>query len=283
MERNQNTTQEPHGVPSTSDGIVRPKPKLSAAQRAKVERNRQRALLLKQARLSARPYPEGRGSKSTGNAEMLLKTGRVVDTGAGFLLEEGDGDPLDMVLMPKEPGPILGGDPLRCQECGRGFQDSYLSKHFELSVCDECRDNDEKHVLITKTDARNEFLLKDEDFEKREPPLKFITRKNPHNVRWGEMKLFLRLHVEERALEVWGDPETMEEAREQREVNKQKQKQKKFNKKVKDLRRAVRTSMWTKDLSVHQHTYGEETFDEETDMYSKKCSGCEQVVSYEKM
>ena len=49
-----------------------------------------------------------------------------------------------------------------------------------------------------------------------------------------------------------------------------------------DLRRAVRTSMWTKDLSVHQHTYDEETFDEETDMYSKKCSGCEQVVSYEK-
>ena len=57
------------------------------------------------------------------------------------------------------------------------------------------RDNDEKHALITKTDAKNEFLLKDEDFEKREPPLKFITRKNPHNVRWGEMKLFLRLHV----------------------------------------------------------------------------------------
>ena len=35
---------------------------------------------------------------------MLLKTGRAVDTGAGFLLEEGVGDPLDIVPMPKEPG-----------------------------------------------------------------------------------------------------------------------------------------------------------------------------------
>lgn len=32
--------------------------KLSDAQRAKIERNRQRALLLRQARLSSRPYPE---------------------------------------------------------------------------------------------------------------------------------------------------------------------------------------------------------------------------------
>nr|XP_054754316.1 DNA repair protein complementing XP-A cells-like [Lytechinus pictus] len=279
MERSQG---EPVDGPSTSDALVS-KSKLSAAQRAKVERNRQRALLLKQARLSARPYPEGRGTKSSGNAEVLLKTGRVVDTGAGFLLEEGDEDPLDIVPVPQEPGPVLGGDPLRCDECGRGFQDSYLFKHFEHTVCDECRDNDEKHALITKTDARNEFLLKDADFEKRDPPLKFITRKNPHHVRWGEMKLFLRLHVEKRALEVWGDAEALEEAREQREINRQKQKQKKFDKKVKDLRRAVRTSMWTKDLSVHQHTYGEETCDEETDMYSKTCSGCGHVVSYEKM
>ncbi|XP_041464560.1 DNA repair protein complementing XP-A cells homolog isoform X2 [Lytechinus variegatus] len=194
MERSQD---EPVDGPSTSDAVVS-KSKLSAAQRAKVERNRQRALLLKQARLSARPYPEGRGSKSSGNAEVLLKTGRVVDTGAGFLLEEGDEDPLDIVPVPQEPGPVLGGDPLRCDECGRGFQDSYLFKHFEYTVCDECRDNEEKHALITKTDARNEFLLKDADFDKRDPPLKFITRKNPHHVRWGEMKLFLRLHRRER-------------------------------------------------------------------------------------
>lgn len=57
------------------------------------------------------------------------------------------------------------------------------------------RDNDDKHCMITKTDARNEYLLKDVDFEKREPPLKFIVKKNPHNSRWGDMKLYLKLQV----------------------------------------------------------------------------------------
>jgi DNA-repair protein complementing XP-A cells len=57
------------------------------------------------------------------------------------------------------------------------------------------RDNEELHRLITKTDAKNVYLLKDCDLEKRDPPLKFIVKKNPHNVRWGNMKLYLELQV----------------------------------------------------------------------------------------
>jgi DNA-repair protein complementing XP-A cells len=51
------------------------------------------------------------------------------------------------------------------------------------------------HRLITKTDAKNVYLLKDCDLEKRDPPLKFIMKNNPHNVRWGSMKLYLELQV----------------------------------------------------------------------------------------
>ena len=70
-------------------------------------------------------------------------------------------------------------------------------------------EKDGPHQLITKTDAKKEFLLKDSDFEKGQRdkpfvPLKFVLRKNPHNPRWGDMKLFLRSQVESRALEVWG-------------------------------------------------------------------------------
>lgn len=53
----------------------------------------------------------------------------------------------------------------------------------------------EEHALITKTDAFNTYLLKAVDLEKRKPPLQFITKKNPHNVRWGEMKLYLKAQV----------------------------------------------------------------------------------------
>ena len=57
------------------------------------------------------------------------------------------------------------------------------------------RDLDDKHKLITRTDAKNEYLLKDVDLDKREPILMFISKPNPHNSRWGDMKLYLRLQV----------------------------------------------------------------------------------------
>ena len=57
------------------------------------------------------------------------------------------------------------------------------------------REKEDKYPLITKTEARTKYLLKDADFDKREPPLKFIVRKNPHHQSWGDMKLFLELQV----------------------------------------------------------------------------------------
>ena len=50
-----------------------------------------------------------------------------------------------------------------------------------------------------------------------------------------------------------------------------------------DLRLAVRSSLWTKDTSNHQHEYGAETYIEEEDAYSKTCTTCGHVLSYEKM
>ena len=57
------------------------------------------------------------------------------------------------------------------------------------------RQNEEKHNMITKTDAKTKYLLRDADFDVREPPLKFISRKNPHHKSWGEMKLFYEPQV----------------------------------------------------------------------------------------
>jgi len=60
-------------------------------------------------------------------------------------------------------------------------------------------------------------------------------RKNPHNPKWGDMKLYLRSQIEDRALEIWETPEKLEEERELREAKKQKSKVKKFNKQVKGI------------------------------------------------
>lgn len=52
-----------------------------------------------------------------------------------------------------------------------------------------------KHRLVSRTEAKQQFLLKDCDLDRREPPLRFVLKKNPHNPRWGDMKLYLRLQV----------------------------------------------------------------------------------------
>ncbi|KGL85186.1 DNA repair protein complementing XP-A cells, partial [Tinamus guttatus] len=57
------------------------------------------------------------------------------------------------------------------------------------------RDAEDKHKLITRTEAKEEYLLKDCDLDKREPVLRYILKKNPHNSRWGDMKLYLKLQV----------------------------------------------------------------------------------------
>lgn len=82
-----------------------------------------------------------------------------------------------------------------CLECESKFAISNLWSKFGHAVCDNCQDSENKHSLITRTEAKSEYLLKDCDFDKRQPPLRFVCRKNPHNERWGDMKLYLHLQV----------------------------------------------------------------------------------------
>lgn len=89
--------------------------------------------------------------------------------------------------------------------------------------------------MITRTDAKNTYLLKDCDLDKREPPLKFLLRKNPHDSRWGDMKLYLQLQVEDRAMEVWGSMEELELERESRDEKREKSKAKKYSKHLKGI------------------------------------------------
>jgi len=262
---------------------------LSLTQKQRSERNRLKALSLKKSRLlSSNPY-NGTGDKGRG----VFKEKRLVDGGGGFFLEEEEeeerGKPIiKHVVVISAPPPVLPPDRPDCVDCGKEFSDSYLFNTFGHNVCDDCRntEKDGPHELITKTDAKKEFLIKDSDFEKGErgeEDLRFILRKNPHNPRWGDMKLFLRLQVEKRARAVWGSEEALEKEHEAREEARVVAKTKKYNKKMKELRRVVRSSLFTKDLSSHTHSYGEETYDEDKDEYRKVCESCGHVNTYEKM
>ena len=266
-------------APGPDEGAEGERPSISATALARMERNRRRALALRQARLAARPYPAAGGARARGPP-------KVVDTGGVFFLEaeeeEEEEQPGAAERIVHPPAPVLQFDYLICGDCGKEFMDSYLMQHFDWATCDNCRDAEDKHKLITRTEAKEEYLLKDCDLDKREPVLRFIVKKNPHNPRWGDMKLYLKLQVIKRALEVWGNEESLQEAKEQRRDSREKMKQKRFDKKVKELRRAVRSSLWKKTASIHEHEYGpEENVDEET--YKKTCTVCGHELTYEKM
>jgi len=280
--------QEVVAVPKTSGT-----PGMTSDQLARAEKNRLKAVALKKARLmtaldtgiKAPKHITGEDKADTSSQDRKKET---IDTGAGFFIDDEDDDLLAAAVVQEKPAPIIDPDRPSCLECQEDFAESYLLRSFDYEVCDKCRDTekDGKHELITKTDAAKEFLLKDFDFDKREPPLKFITRKNPHNQRWGMMKLYLRVQVEERALEVWDKPENLEKAHEERDERRQKAKSKKFMNKLKALRMQVRGSLYTKKdfAAEHVHEFGpEEVVDEDNDEYSRTCTSCGYVNKYEKM
>ncbi|XP_063617100.1 DNA repair protein complementing XP-A cells homolog [Cydia splendana] len=250
---------------------------LTAAQRARIERQRQKARALHDARL-IKLHPAVKEAVSSSVAGT-----RARDTGGGFLLEEDE--PETKIKKVQAPAPVVHeSEQPHCLECDKPFPMSYLFDTFDYSVCDECR-NDETHSLITRTEAKTEFLLKDCDLDKRPPPLRCIRRRNPHKAHYSDMRLYLRAQVEARALEVWGSEEALEAEHEAREKRREKAQETSTKRKLRELRMAARSSLFEGRKAIHGHTHewGEETYDEDSDSYSRVCKTCGHTETYEKM
>ncbi|KAK4875681.1 hypothetical protein RN001_012103 [Aquatica leii] len=224
----------------------------------------------------ARYHPYSKCDIVTFDKSVVTINGtKFKDTGGGFLLEETVEKAVEPPTCVATPAPVFPPDRPTCTKCNNIFSQSWLFDTFDYPVCDDCKDPEEEHRLITKTEALKEYLLKDCDLEKREPSLKFIKKKNPHNQHWGDMKLYLQIQVEERALEVWGSQEKLEEQIQKREEKKVMTKSKKYQKQMKELRMAVRSSLYNKTSGAgHKHDFGAETYNEEEDNYSRVCTTC---------
>lgn len=260
---------------------------LTEEQKQIIEKNRQKAIELRKskAKVSDNFLKSMNGVvELVENKTICVRGNKFIDSGGGFLIEEeGQSDEKKRKIVDM-PEPLKDPDRPNCLECDEKFGASFLLQHFDHAVCDKCRDDQEKHSLITRTDAKNEYLLKDCDLDKREPILKFIVRKNPHNSRWGDMKLYLQLQIEKRALEVWGSEEQLEKEIEKREEKKVMAKTKKYHKNMKALRMNVRSSLYDHTTKAsHEHEFGQEVYNEEDDNYTRNCLTCEYSEVFEKM
>lgn len=171
----------------------------------------------------------------------------------------------------------------QCDSCDRPFDDSFLKKNFDVHVCDRCRDPKGVHSLITKSTAKERYLLSDVDLDVREPKLRFLLKRNPHHSSWGDMRLYLEAQVAELALSIWGSEESLEAERQRRVNRVETLKLKRFNKKIKDLKVQTRSSLFMKTHKSHEHCFDSETYDSEKDEYVQHCKECGYVTSFEKL
>ncbi|CAK9293215.1 unnamed protein product, partial [Gordionus sp. m RMFG-2023] len=70
---------------------------------------------------------------------------RIIDTNAGFILEENelnDGNTVEnniLLNLKEKPNPLSIIDAQICIDCGKKFRDSYLYNTFDYSICDGCK------------------------------------------------------------------------------------------------------------------------------------------------
>lgn len=148
-----------------------------------------------------------------------------------------------------------------------------------------CRRPDDTHALLTRTEAKSEFLLKDCDLDARPPPLRALVRRNPHAARGAssDMRLYVRAAVEARAREVWGGEAQLRDERARRDELRARTAVKAQQRRLRALRMDVRSSLFRRAPAAHQHRWGPERHDAAADEYERACLDCGHTETYEKM
>lgn len=149
---------------------------------------------------------------------------------------------------------------MKCRHCDSLSLDTELLKHFSYCVCRECKlARPEMYSLLTKTEVRQDYLLTDEEL-RDEIIIPCMSRPNPLKSTYAHMKLYLRDQVEQFAFTKWGSAEKLDEEFDRRKQLKTDQNDKKRRKKIADLRKRTRTSLWSADsamdkLQAAQHVH----------------------------
>ena len=185
----------------------------------------------------------------------------------------------------------------RCVDCGESEGQQKFFDAFAVSACYECQKASKgpggKYQVITKSKAKDEYLLTDRQLSKEEGGLGCITMPNPRDSRYGDMRLYLRAQVEEVALQTWGSDEALfveKERRVQERLQKAEAKKRKAATGESGAR-GRRPSESKKRAPArpapaivsHVHVFlPDETYDEEEDTWTKRCE-CGFEVTYEKI
>jgi DNA-repair protein complementing XP-A cells len=200
---------------------------------------------------------------------------------------------------PYEPGiSVLKEKEKVCRECNSLEIDFQWAEALECNVCFSCKDKfPEKYSLLTKTEAREDYLLTNPELEDKDL-LRRMEKPNPHKSHWSMMQLYLRYQVEEFAFseKKWGSPEALDEEFTKREEQRKVKKEEKFKKKLNDLKKRTRIDAFERSVArrkgeddggnlkfgdkivrkgdAHEHEWGRAVENPETGIGVKRCVEC---------
>ncbi|KAI9311835.1 XPA protein C-terminus-domain-containing protein, partial [Dichotomocladium elegans] len=226
----------------------------------------------------------------------------IVDSKGGFLVEETKEDkliksrreattkiaPYLRIVKRSMLTLAMSADPSenpKCRDCESLDVDPTFFQVFHLAVCPNCKEKfPERYSLITKTEAKEDYLLTDPEL--RDPELlPHWSKPNPRKATWNNMMLYVREMVEEYAFKKWGGEEGLDAEYERREIQKKEKKEKKFKEKLADLRRRTMTSTWERkrQKGPHKHVFGTPEEDPATGSTTETCIECGLVVESEEL
>ncbi|KAJ5775025.1 DNA binding domain [Penicillium nucicola] len=195
---------------------------------------------------------------------------------------------------PFEPGLSVLDDKSKqkkCRECSSLEIDWKWEEELKCCICHSCKEkHPEKYSLLTKTEAKEDYLLTDPEL-KDEELLPRLERPNPHKSTWNSMMLYLRYQVEEYAFseKKWGSAEALDAEFERRESDKKRRREAKFKTKLQDLKKRTRVEAYRRnrqgaaggdfgdDLGSgrkHVHQWGRAIDNPETGIGVKTCVDC---------
>eukprot|EP00823_Brevimastigomonas_motovehiculus_P006373 TRINITY_DN5278_c0_g1_i1.p1 TRINITY_DN5278_c0_g1~~TRINITY_DN5278_c0_g1_i1.p1 ORF type:complete len:263 (-),score=65.96 TRINITY_DN5278_c0_g1_i1:1152-1940(-) len=103
---------------------------------------------------------------------------------------------------------------IECIKCHSLSYSHDFFNAFGVCVCRSCLKTSDDFVLISKSEAKTQYLLSDSDFS----DLKFLSRPNKQHPSWAPMKLFLRPQVEAKSKAKFGETTDMGKLKQKREV-----------------------------------------------------------------
>ncbi|KAL3474733.1 XPA protein C-terminus-domain-containing protein [Aspergillus californicus] len=235
------------------------------------------------------------------NKALHTRDGRDKDDGkpANMTQKEWERQQLLTALRRDRAGPFEPGisvldeksEQKVCRECGSLEIDWKWEEELGCRVCHSCKEKlPERYSLLTKTEAREDYLLTDPELRDEEL-LPHLERPNPHKSTWNNMMLYLRYQVEEYAFsdKKWGSPEALDAEFEKRETEKKRRREVKFKSKLDDLKKRTRVEAYRRNRqgaaggsfgdhigrsARHVHEWGRAIVDQETGIGTKKCVDC---------